>query len=893
MPTKTESIRLFLQHKARPELADLYNPAMEAQVLVAQGQGERVEGEYEGKRWAGWTDGLQTWKPFRIPFHAKSKPVYVDTEINFDLAKHAEAIGLTGWDFVNLKSRWVAFDFDAIMGHKDSHTSKLTDEELAAVRDAAIQIPWVTVRQSTSGNGLHLYVFLDGVDCSNHTEHQALGRAILGKMSALTGFDFDAKVDNCGGNIWIWHRKFDAAGGINGPGLRLIKQGEILSDVPPNWRDHIKVSSGSRRKVVPEFAVDIDEFSELCGQRARVPLDTEHKKLIKLLEEEHRRDWWWDADNWMLVAHTLDLQTAHEKLGCRGIFKTTSSGSSAQNCFMYPMRRGVWSVRRHTPGIQEADSWDQDGSGWTRCYFNREPDLSTSAKVSGGVENDKGAFVFRETETAVKAAANLGAHVTLPNFMMGREAQLRPHKDGRLIFEINYNETDNIEKMTGWTKTKNKWQRVLSTQAPDHYESEVSNYEDIVRHLVVESGRDAGWVVKADGQWCDERLEHIKHVLVSLGVQKNDLQIVLGSSIMRRWVLVNRPFQPEYPGNRQWNREAAQFRFAPSPDTDSLNFREWTQVLHHCGSGLDAAVSLHPWCKSNGVTCGGDYLKLWVAWMFQRPLEQLPYLFLYGPEGSGKSILHEALELLVTRGVARADAALISQQGFNGELEGAILCAIEETDLRQGKGSALNRIKDWVTARSLPVHKKNGTPYTVANSTHWIQTANDPGFCPVFPGDTRITMALVECLPDEKKINKSILLAKLQKQAPDFLAHVLHIDLPEPYDRLSIPVIATDEKKQSQRANRTVLEEFLAELTFPIEGEMIKLSELHDRFVEWLPPSLINEWTTIRFGRELIKLGYVKGRNLQAGSHFYIGNISFSNCVASRSKITLKGDRLI
>jgi hypothetical protein len=895
MVTKTQAIKNFLRHKARLELADLYHPAMEVQVMVKQGNGERTEGEYEGKRWTGWTDGLYVWKSFRIPYNAKSNPTYNDSEIKFDLSVHCEAIGLTGWDFVNKKSRYVSFDFDAIVGHKETHTAKLTDEQLKEICDFAINIPWVTVRKSTSGNGLHLYVFLDGVETANHIEHQAIGRSILGKMSALVGYDFDSKVDNCGGNIWIWHDKFEAAGGLLGPGLKLLKQGTILRDIPANWKDHIKVTSGSRKQSLPDFVETPETFTELCAQRAKVPLDVDHKRVIKFLEDHHQKDWWWDSDNWMLVCHTLDLQEAHKKLDLKGIFQTKSTGSSVQNCFCFPNRRGVWSVRRHTQGVQEADSWDQDGSGWTRCYFNREPDLTIASKLNGGAENDRGVFVFRETETAIQAAASLGAHVELPNFMMGRQAQLRPHKDGRLIFEIEHADTDNTEKMHGWIKTKRGglWQKVLTIQTPPHYEQEVSSYEDIVRHLVVESGKDAGWVIKSDGNWCDERLEHIKCVLVALGVQKQDLITVLGSSILRRWTLVNRPFMDEYPGDRKWNRDAAQFAFAPSANTDSLKYDEWTQVLKHCGSGLDNEIKNHVWCKSNGLLCGGDYIKLWIAYMFQKPLEQLPYLFFYGPEGSGKSILHEAIELLVTRGVQRADAALISPSGFNGELEGAILCVVEETDLRQGKGAALNRIKDWVTSKSLPIHRKNGTPYTIPNSTHWLQDANDPGYCPVFPGDTRIVMAYVEAIEESKKITKVSLLSKLKKQAPDFLAAILNLDLPEPYERLNIPIIVTAEKKQAQTANRTILEEFLSDCAFPIDGECVKMSELHDKLIEWLPPSLVNEWSIIRFGREIVKMGFVKGRNMQHGSHFYIGNISLLDCQSTKPKVILEGDRLV
>lgn len=898
MLKKTDAIKNVLTALARPELADLYSPNMEVQVNVAQDNGERIEGEYKGVHWSGWTDGVYTWKAIRIPYHAKTTPEYnLESEIKFDLAAHAEAIGMTGWDWVNKRSRWVAFDFDAIIGHSDKHSAKLTDDQLKEVRDIAINIPWVTVRQSTSGNGLHLYVFLDGVETANHTEHQALGRAILGKLSALTGYDFNAKVDNCGGNIWVWHRKYQTAGGISGPGLRLIKQGTVLKEIPPNWKDHIKVAAGRKRRTLPQFVeteeVEADEFMELCGQRVHVPLDPDHRKLIEWLEtsRDPSHDYWWDADNHMLVCHTIDLQSAHEALGFRGTFKTLSSGSSTQNCFCFPMRRGAWSVRRHTAGVQEHESWDQDGSGWTRCYLNRDPDLQTAAKITGGTENDKGHFIFRETETAISAAAQLGAHADLPPWMLGREARLRPHKDGRLIFEIKKNDSDNPQKLEGWSENKGFWQRIFNTQTPEHYEAEVNAYEDLIRHMVVEPNKDAGWCIKSDGGWCDERIEHVKHVLASMGISRNEINIVLGSSILRKWTLVTRPFEPEYPGDRQWNRDAAQFSVAPTLDTDSLHYPTWRMILSHCGSGLDFAVKDNKWCRAHGVATGADYLMLWISHMFQKPLEPLPYLFFYGPQDSGKSILHEALSMLVTKGVERADAALVSGPGFNGELEGKILCVVEETDLRINKSAAYNRIKDWVTSDRFPIHRKNATPYTVPNSTHWMQCANDQGYCPIFPGDTRIVMSFVG-LP-ENPIPKYELKQRLKKEAPDFLAAILAYDIPPPIGRLGIPIIATEEKKQSENANRSVLEEFLAECTHPIDGEVIKLSTLHERFVEWLPPSLVNEWTNIRFGREMVKLGYVKGRLMTAGAQFHIGNISFENVSQKRPKIVLEGDKLV
>ena len=229
---RTVAIKNFLDSKTHRDLAELYGFEMEIQVNVAQDNGEAVEGEFKGRKWRGWTDGIQTWKPFRIPLHANTEPEYSDIAINWDLEEHAEGIGMTGWDWANRCSKWVAFDFDAIVGHSDKNARKLSPEEMEKVKKAAFELPWVTVRKSTSGNGLHLYVFLDDVDTANHIEHAALARSILGTMSALTGFDFSTKVDACGGIMWCWHRKMKGT-----DGLELIKKGGSLPNnlIPKNW----------------------------------------------------------------------------------------------------------------------------------------------------------------------------------------------------------------------------------------------------------------------------------------------------------------------------------------------------------------------------------------------------------------------------------------------------------------------------------------------------------------------------------------------------------------------------------------------------------------------------------------------------------------------------------
>ena len=225
--TRADAIHCFLQDHTRPDLATLYNYGMEVQVNVAQGGGTRKQ-NVKGSRAVIWTDGETSWYNYRIPKAAWSIPEdNSGANQSFSLEDHAEGIGLTGWDFANKKSIYVAYDFDALTGHSAKHSKKLSPEELERVKTAAQEVPWVTVRQSTGGWGLHLYVFLDPqIDTTNHSEHAALARAILSHLSGLTGFDFMQSVDTCGSNIWIWHRKFEAN---RERGLKLIKQGTVLA----------------------------------------------------------------------------------------------------------------------------------------------------------------------------------------------------------------------------------------------------------------------------------------------------------------------------------------------------------------------------------------------------------------------------------------------------------------------------------------------------------------------------------------------------------------------------------------------------------------------------------------------------------------------------------------
>lgn len=359
-PKRSHVIKAFLQAHTHPDLAALYTPEHEVQVNVAKDGGEPWEGDYKGRTLQGFTDGDTVWKPFRIPRNASSAPEGNDCPIKFDLAAHVEGIGCTGWNWARRQSEWFGFDFDALVGHSQHHERRLSEIDLVAVRDQACSIPWVTVRKSTSGRGLHLYVHLAvPVPTANHTEHSALARSILGAMSAAAGFDFFAKIDVAGGNMWIWHRKM-----VGTDGLSLIRAGIPFDRVPTDWRDRPPVV---RPRAVLGQETELDEW---LSNQAHVQLDDEHKRLLAWLDEKRAASTW-DADRHLLRTHTCWLAKAHAALNLQGPFQTISPGTDLEtpNCFAYPAPRGAWAVRRYAPGVAEAATWTQDG-GWTRCTLN-------------------------------------------------------------------------------------------------------------------------------------------------------------------------------------------------------------------------------------------------------------------------------------------------------------------------------------------------------------------------------------------------------------------------------------------------------------------------------------------------------------------------------------------
>lgn len=358
---------------------------------------------------------------------------------------------------------------------------------------------------------------------------------------------------------------------------------------------------------------------------------------------------------------------------------------------------------------------------------------------------------------------------------------------------------------------------------------------------VAQGSKRIGWFKQtSDGTWTAIETSDSRSVLRAYGA---DVDTSVNKATDDPWVFVNEPFQPEELEGRRWNRDGARLAFEPDP---SISHPTWDLILGNVGRNLDGAVQADEWCKLNGLKTGADYLRVWISCMIRWPKERLAYLFFHGEQQAGKSLFHEALSLLFARGYVRANNAIQSPE-FNGELAGAVLCVIEEIDLSDSRKRTHERVKDWVTGKTMLIRALYCQSYVVENATHWVQCANKLSYMPILPGDTRITAIWVQKVAAEDEIPKEDLLSKLLSEAPGFIATVSAMARPKVIGRLTVPAIETADKKEQADASRTELESWLETANWLTMTE----AQLVGGFLDSLAPSERASWDRARILREL------------------------------------------
>lgn len=252
--TAISAVFSFLRQNGQPDLVARVNEGMEVQANMS-GEGGVPHPNKPKGNWIT-EDGLNEWYGIRIPRDAATKPHYRDYPLPFDFAAHAEAIGSSGWHWVNKRSRWVGFDFDSVATH--SGVNALSSEEMLRIREAVERLPYVEMRYSKSGVGVHLYVDVDA-PASNHDEHKQVAKYVLETMSREAGVDLSGNVDCYGAILWQWHR--DAAPG----GFALIKEATEAFTMPIDWKP-VAPKVDMHDELTKQGSATVDDLRTLLGK---------------------------------------------------------------------------------------------------------------------------------------------------------------------------------------------------------------------------------------------------------------------------------------------------------------------------------------------------------------------------------------------------------------------------------------------------------------------------------------------------------------------------------------------------------------------------------------------------------------------------------------------------
>jgi hypothetical protein len=570
------------------------------------------------------------------------------------------------------------------------------------------------------------------------------------------------------------------------------------------------------------------------------------------------------------------------------------------NCFMRPKPDGAWDVYRFGEGTDECPLWDTQGK-WTHTTLHYPATLRQICMACNGYEGseERQGFLFETVDDLREAMKLLKSDVPIPDKAIDRELSLHVNDQGKVVLVIEKKRSDSKKDFPRYVKTPKGWQRwldgAIETSDTEVKEQTIwSELDEKIRALTTETNSGAqfdSWVMKgASGTWTNHPPANISSFLAKEGFNKP--APILGGAVYKSWLLTNDPFKPEYPGGRKWNRNAAQLIYAPVElgENEYPVHPTWDRVMNHCGVELNDYIPEMPWREDWGVATGGDYLTAWVACMIQNPFGKLPYLFMYGPQNSGKSSFYEAINLLMTPGsMERADKALTSDQGYNGELEGVVLAVIDEIDISKAGATAYNRIKDWVTGLTFCLHPKYCQPRTVPNTLHFVQLSNTRRAVPVLPGDTRITAMNVPAL--EEEIPKDQLFDLLRQEAPHFMYTLLNYERPKPINRMMIPVIETQGKHDAAADNVDELEQFIADHCYEIPGAAVRFSDFVKAFQASLEVFQKAEWKE-RLIRAVVSEKLMYGTS-RVHNQAIIGNLSLDPNIQPSAPFVKDGRLLV
>ncbi|MCP4896261.1 MAG: hypothetical protein GY906_04730 [bacterium] len=789
--TKTrEAIQNFLNNREGDSrfLLSRYSTDLETQVMTST-DGERDEdtGKFVDP------NTQETWGNLRWPYQAGTDPNYRDPTISFSPAARVERLGTTWWDYVGKKSIAVGIDIDSEVGHADSTTTN-NSQDIAEIISKLKDLDYVTIVKSTGGEGIHVYVFFDPAslpESNNHHEHTIVARKTLELISQDIDYNLKSHVDCVGSVFWIWAKSSPA----DHPGFDVVKEGTYLD---ASRLAAINLPSPSVRG---KGQVDFET----------VDFDDDHKRIIEAISSQ---PFYFNVRSDMNLVHTHTRAIADaisQGLEVKGSFVTNSNGDDPMtaNCFLAPLNNGAFRVVRFGNGQQEPN-WEYRNS---RNYCTLNESVSYQEVVSNA-SSGRRAGKYEITPDQAKEIASA----------LGKPLAVDVPDDVWAVLIDGGTEFHSKKGADGWTKAGKTFKITIEADDPGNFASNVLSKADDHIRFVIQDGSPRGWYHKLEsGKWLMHK-SYGELACVVNGLFGEFADQAHQLMMQNPWNMVQIPFEEEYPGERRWNFNAPQLKVEPSESGG--DHPHFDMILDHIGKDLNEAVLADDWCRKAGIQSGADFLRTWLACLIHYPDQPLPYLFLVGPQNSGKSVFHECSRFLFTHGVTSANSALTS--GFNAELAGSFLVYVEERDLADKKFNAYEKIKEWVTGRDLIIVEKYQTPYQTQNYLHFVQMANSSGHLPLEDGDTRIIALEVPALSNP--VPKAILEDHLLQEAPRFLRTLLNTTVPPPNSRLRIPAIATATKNRMERQAMSQVMGFTTERVFKCDGSKIEVEAFYSEF---------------------------------------------------------------
>jgi len=792
MTRTREAIGNFLSNRQAdsPFLLHRYNTDLETQIMTStSGDKDEETGKYTD------SETGETWGNLRWPYQAGTDPNYTDPSITFSPAARVERVGTTWWDYVNKRSVAVGIDIDSSEGHAETTVTN-NDDDISQIIRKLEALDYVTVVRSTGGKGIHVYVFFDPANlpvANNHHEHTIVARKTLELIQEDIGYNLKSHVDCVGSVFWVWAKSSPAGH----PGFNLLKEGEYL--------DSGRLASINLPSPTVKGKSDVDFET--------VDLEEDHIRIIEAISAE---PYYFNmrSDMNLIHTHTCAIRDAIANgLDIAGDFETNSNGDDPMtaNCFLAPIKGGSFRVIRFGQS-QHEPNWEFK-NGRNFCVIN---DRVSYQEIVSKISSGKRAGKYEITPEDAKQIAE----------QLGKPLAHSVPEDVWAVLVDGGVEFHSKQGADGWMKA-GKTHKVVITpdqgQTGDLNDRLLRKADDAVR-FVVQDGNPRGWYHRlANGTWLMHKSYSELSCVVS-GVFGEFADKAHQLMIQNPWNMVQIPFEKEYPGDRRWNLNAPQLKVEPAESGG--DHPHFDMILEHVGKDLNPAVLADDWCRRAGIQTGADFLRTWLACLIHYTDQPLPYLFLVGPQNSGKSVFHECCRFLFTHGITSANSALTS--GFNAELAGCFLVYVEERDLADKKYNAYEKIKEWVTGRDLTITEKYQTPYETTNYLHFVQMANSSSHLPLEDGDTRIIALEVPALG--KPVPKAIMEEHLSAEAPRFLRTLLNTTVPPPNSRLRIPAIATATKTRMEREAMSPVMGFATERMVACNGHKIELEKFYEGY---------------------------------------------------------------